>query len=121
MRRLPRSPLFLSAEYLLAILLVGLVTGVLHLIRDMLNVEVATVLYLLPVVISTLLWGLGPGVAAALAAFFAFNYFFIEPRFHAAGRTAARLAGAGGLSGDRRAAESTAGTYAGCVERRAGP
>ena len=81
MRRLPRSPLFLSAEYLLAILLVGLVTGVLHLIRDMLNVEVATVLYLLPVVISTLLWGLGPGVVAALAAFFAFNYFFIEPRF----------------------------------------
>jgi two-component system sensor histidine kinase KdpD len=81
MRSLPRSPLFLSAEYLLAILLVGLVTGVLHLIRDMLNVEVATVLYLLPVVISTLLWGLGPGVVAALAAFFAFNYFFIEPRF----------------------------------------
>jgi two-component system sensor histidine kinase KdpD len=81
MRRLPRSPLFLSAEYLLAILLVGLVTGVLHLIRDMLNVEVATVLYLVPVVISTLLWGLGPGVIAALAAFFAFNYFFIEPRF----------------------------------------
>ena len=53
----------------------------LHLIRDVLNVEVATVLYLLPVVISTLLWGLGPGVVAALAAFFAFNYFFIEPRF----------------------------------------
>jgi two-component system, OmpR family, sensor histidine kinase KdpD len=81
MRRLPRSPLFLSAEYLLAILLVGLITGVLHLIRDVLNVEVATVLYLLPVVISTLLWGLGPGVVAALTAFFAFNYFFIEPRF----------------------------------------
>jgi two-component system, OmpR family, sensor histidine kinase KdpD len=81
MRRLPRSPLFLSAEYLLAILLVGLVTGVLHLIRDMLNLEVVTVVYLLPVVISTLAWGLGPGIVAALAAFFAFNYFFIEPRF----------------------------------------
>jgi len=81
MRRLPRSPLFLSAEYLLAILLVGLTTGVLHLLRDMLNIEVATVLYILPVVISTLLWGLGPGIVAAMAAFFAFNYFFIEPRF----------------------------------------
>jgi two-component system, OmpR family, sensor histidine kinase KdpD len=81
MRRLPRSALFLSAEYLLAVLLVGLVTGVLHLLRDLLNVEVTIVLYLLPVVISTLLWGLGPGVLAALAAFFAFNYFFIEPRF----------------------------------------
>jgi two-component system sensor histidine kinase KdpD len=81
MRRLPRSPLFLSAEYLLAILLVGLITGVLHLLRDVLNIEVAAVLYLLPVVISTLVWGLGPGIVAALAAFFAFNYFFIEPRF----------------------------------------
>jgi two-component system sensor histidine kinase KdpD len=37
--------------------------------------------YLLPVVVSTLAWGLGPGIVAALAAFVAFNYFFIEPRF----------------------------------------
>jgi two-component system, OmpR family, sensor histidine kinase KdpD len=34
-----------------------------------------------PVVVSTLAWGLGPGIVAALAAFFAFNYYFIEPRF----------------------------------------
>ena len=81
MRRLPRSPLFITAEYLLAILLVGLITGVLHSLRDMLNVEIVIVLYLLPVIISTLLWGLGPGIVAALTAFFAFNYFFIEPRF----------------------------------------
>jgi len=60
MRRLPHSPLFINAEYLLANLLIGLVTGVLHLLRDMLNVEIVIVLYLLLVVISTLLWGLGP-------------------------------------------------------------
>src|SRR5512143_3199965 len=81
MRRLPRSPLFIIVDYLLSLLLVGLTTGVLHLFGDVLDTPIATVGYLLPVVASTLLWGLGPGIVAALAAFFAFNYFFIEPRF----------------------------------------
>jgi two-component system sensor histidine kinase KdpD len=81
MRRWPHSPLYILIEYLLALLLVGLTTGVLHLFGGVLDTQVATVGYLLPVVVSTLLWGLGPGIVAALAAFFAFNYFFIEPRF----------------------------------------
>ena len=81
MRRLPRSPLFVLVEYVLALLLVGLTTGVLHLFGSVLDTQIATVGYLVPVVISTLVWGLGPGIAAAIAAFFAFNYFFIEPRF----------------------------------------
>src|SRR5512135_360521 len=81
MRRLPRSPLFIIVDYLLSLLLVGLTTGVLHLLGDVLDTPIATVGYLLPVVISTLAWGLGPGIVAALAAFFAFNYFFIEPRY----------------------------------------
>jgi two-component system sensor histidine kinase KdpD len=81
MRRLPRSPLFVAVEYVLAMLLVGLTTGVLHLLGSVLDAQIATVGYLVPVVISTLAWGLGPGIVAALAAFFAFNYFFIEPRF----------------------------------------
>ncbi len=81
MRRLPRSPLFIVVEYVLALLLVGLTTGALHLFGSVLDVQIATVGYLVPVVISTLAWGLGPGIVAALAAFFAFNYFFIEPRF----------------------------------------
>lgn len=81
MRRLPRSPLFILVEYGLALLLVGLTTGLLHLLGSVLDARIATVGYLVPVVISTLAWGLGPGIIAALAAFFAFNYFFIEPRF----------------------------------------
>ncbi len=81
MRRLPRSPLFVLVEYVLALLLVGLTTGVLHLLGDILDTQIATVGYLVPVVINTLVWGLGPGIAAAIAAFFAFNYFFIEPRY----------------------------------------
>jgi two-component system sensor histidine kinase KdpD len=48
---------------------------------SVLDTPIATVGYLVPVVVSTLAWGLGPGIVAALAAFFAFNYFFIEPRF----------------------------------------
>ena len=81
MRRLPRSPLFVLVEYVLALLLVGLTTGLLHLFGSVLDTQIATVGYLVPVVVSTLAWGLGPGIVAALAAFFAFNYFFIEPRF----------------------------------------
>ncbi len=81
MRRLPRSPLFVLVEYVLALLLVGLTTGLLHLFGSVLDTQIATVGYLVPVVISTLAWGLGPGIVAAMAAFFAFNYFFIEPRF----------------------------------------
>jgi two-component system sensor histidine kinase KdpD len=81
MRRWPRSPLFTAVEYLLGLLLVGLTTGILHLFGSVLDTQIATVGYLLPVVASTFLWGLGPGIASALAAFFAFNYFFIEPRF----------------------------------------
>ena len=81
MRRLPRSPLFIVVEYVLALLTVGLTTGVLRLFGSVLDTQIATVGYLVPVVVSTLAWGLGPGIVAALAAFFAFNYFFIEPRF----------------------------------------
>src|SRR5512136_38329 len=81
MRRLPRSPVFILVEYVLALLLVGLTTGALHLFGSVLDTQIATVGYLVPVVVSTLAWGLGPGIVAALAAFFAFNYFFIEPRF----------------------------------------
>jgi len=81
MRHWPRSPLFVLVEYLLALLLVGLTTVALQLLGSVLDTQIATVGYLLPVVASTLLWGLGPGIISALAAFFAFNYYFIEPRF----------------------------------------
>jgi two-component system sensor histidine kinase KdpD len=79
MRRLPNSPLFTLIEYMLALLLVGFMTGVLDLLRNGLGIQIEALLYLLPVGISTVVWGLGPGITAAIAAFLAFNYFFIEP------------------------------------------
>jgi two-component system sensor histidine kinase KdpD len=79
MRRLPNSPLFTLIEYMLALLLVGFMTGVLDLLRNGLGIQIEALLYLLPVGVSTVVWGLGPGIAAAIAAFLAFNYFFIEP------------------------------------------
>ena len=36
-------------------------------------------LYMLPVIIATVLWGLTPGILAAFLSFLAFNYFFIQP------------------------------------------
>ncbi len=81
MRRLPRSLLFVFAEYLLALLLVGITTRMLQLLNSVLDVSIDTAVYLLPVVVSTLLWGLGPGIFSAISAFLAFNYFFISPLF----------------------------------------
>ncbi len=81
MRRLPSSPLYIAVEYLLALVVVGFTTGLLQLFGTVLDTQIATVVYFVPVVVSTLAWGLGPGIVTALAAFFAFNYFFIEPRY----------------------------------------
>ncbi len=81
MRRLPRSPLFIVVEYMLALLLIGLTTGALQLFGSVLDIEIVTVGYLVSVVVSTLAWGLGPGIVSGIAAFFAFNYFFVEPRY----------------------------------------
>jgi hypothetical protein len=52
MRRWPRSPLYLLIEYLLALLLVGLTTGALQLFGSVLDAQIPTVGYLLPVVAS---------------------------------------------------------------------
>ena len=69
------------APYSLALLLVALTTALLNLVKVFVNPAVVALLYLLPVGASTALWGLGPGVLAAFAAFLAFNYFFIPPYF----------------------------------------
>lgn len=66
-------------QYLLAFGLVFLTTGAFFISRDVLDTSLIALLYLLPVGLSTALWGLGPGITSALYAFFAFNYFFIVP------------------------------------------
>jgi two-component system, OmpR family, sensor histidine kinase KdpD len=67
--------------YFLAILLTGVTTAVLYLMKGAVNPSIVSLLFLLPVGLSTALWGLGPGVTSALAAFLAFNYFFIQPYY----------------------------------------
>ncbi|HET7010561.1 MAG TPA: ATP-binding protein [Anaerolineales bacterium] len=72
-----RSPL----GYAGAIGLIGLTTAGFFAIRQALDTPLIALLYLLPVGLSAALWGLGPGVAAALFAFLAFNFGFIEPYY----------------------------------------
>lgn len=68
-------------EYLLAVL----VTVVFTLIFLPFRTEggqdhtILSLLYLLPVVISSVLWGLGPGALVALLSFLGLNYFFVPP------------------------------------------
>jgi two-component system sensor histidine kinase KdpD len=67
------------AESILAILLTAITTGVLFLLRDVLSTPVVALIYLLPVLLSAVRWGLGPGIMASVCAFLSFNYFFIMP------------------------------------------
>lgn len=75
------TSLTLLARYLLAILTIVGLTGLLYLLRNTLGTPLIALLYLLPVGLSTALWGLGPGLTASVGAFLAFNYFFIPPYY----------------------------------------
>ena len=68
-------------HYLFAALTVALATGVAEVFRGSLSIQVIALVYLLPVVLSARLWGLGPGILAALGAFLSLNYFFLPPYF----------------------------------------
>jgi len=62
-------------------MLVALFTGVVALVRLVADVGNASMLYLLAVMASALLFGSGPAVVTAMGSFAAFNFFLIEPRF----------------------------------------
>jgi two-component system sensor histidine kinase KdpD len=59
----------------------ALTTAVLYGLRQYFDRSLFALLYLLPIGLCTSRWGLGAGVIAALSAFLAINYFFIEPYF----------------------------------------
>jgi two-component system, OmpR family, sensor histidine kinase KdpD len=78
------SSSFLSRfwRYVLAILIVAGVTVIFYLLRDvLLDTTLVALLYLIPLGVITAYLGLGPGITAALVAFFALNYFFIQPYY----------------------------------------
>lgn len=68
-------------SFLYPILAVTAVTGILWYVRDELNIQVISLLYLLPVVFISRIFGLFPAVLTAVLSFFCYNYFFISPRF----------------------------------------
>jgi len=74
---------FRGVEYLLAVLVTVIFTLIVLPFRSAGGQDhtVLSLLYLLPVVLSSLLWGLGPGALVALVSFLALNYFFVAPYY----------------------------------------
>src|SRR5512140_1995325 len=81
MRLLVPARLALALQYILAVLLVTLTTGLLTFFHPYLSIQVIALILLLPVLLSARLWGLGPGILAAIGAFLCLNFFFIQPLF----------------------------------------
>ena len=78
-----RFKTFRGLEYLLAILVTAIFTLIFLPFRSEGGQDhtVLSLLYLLPVVLSSVLWGLGPGALVALLSFLALNYFFVPPYY----------------------------------------
>jgi len=68
-------------QYLLAVAAVGATTGLLKIFQSGLSIQVIALALLMPAVLSARLWGLGPGILAALSAFLLLNYFFLPPYY----------------------------------------
>lgn len=64
-----------------ALLLVAACTGVMAAIRAVTDVGNISIVYLLAVLASAIAFGSRPAVLAAIASFFAYNFFFIEPHY----------------------------------------
>jgi two-component system sensor histidine kinase KdpD len=75
--RLSRTP----TRYAVTLAIVGAITLVIAGIRQGADVSNASMVYLLAVLASAVLFGRGPAIAAAVASFLAFNFFFVEPRY----------------------------------------
>lgn len=69
------------ARHLAAVLCIALTTLILKPIESVLEIQLITMVYLFPVILSTFLWGLTPGILAAFLAFLTFNFFFIQPYY----------------------------------------
>lgn len=67
------------SRFLAALLCIALLKLILQPFQSFLEIQIIALLYLLPVMLSTVLWGLIPGVLAGFAAFLVFNYFYIQP------------------------------------------
>lgn len=68
-------------RHLAALLSIALLTFILKPFEHYLEIQTIPLIYLLAVMISTVYWGLTPGVLASFLAFLIFNFFFIQPYF----------------------------------------
>jgi two-component system, OmpR family, sensor histidine kinase KdpD len=66
--------------YLFGLVIIGIATPVVFLLGPQ-QLTNAAMLYLAGVLVTAIVAGRWPAIAASLAAFFAFNFFFTEPRF----------------------------------------
>jgi two-component system sensor histidine kinase KdpD len=69
-----------ASGYVVALGLTGIVTGVIAAIEQAADVANISMLYLLAVMASAIFFGNGPAILASIAAFLAFDVFFIDPR-----------------------------------------
>lgn len=68
-------------QYVYSLVVIGVVTAVFFVLRNVLDTTLMALLYLIPLGVITAFWGLGPGIAGAFVTFLSFNYFFIEPYY----------------------------------------
>lgn len=68
-------------RHLAAILCIAITTLLLRPFNPYFEIQIIALVYLLPVMICTVLWGLTPGVLAGVLAFLSFNYYFIQPYY----------------------------------------
>jgi two-component system sensor histidine kinase KdpD len=68
-------------KYLFAFGSLVFITGVLFILREVLDTTLIALLYLVSLGIITAIWGLAPGLTSAVLTFLVFNYFFIQPYY----------------------------------------
>jgi two-component system sensor histidine kinase KdpD len=78
-----RSPSSISQfwKYIFALAVISSTTAIFFTLRDVLDITLVALLYLVPLGMITAFWGLGPGIASAALSFLTLNYFFIQPYY----------------------------------------
>jgi two-component system, OmpR family, sensor histidine kinase KdpD len=81
MNKIPFSFTKYVYQFLAALGIVLAITYILNPGQPYLTLQIIILVYLLPIMLITVIWGLATGLFASVIAFLAFNYFFLEP-FH---------------------------------------
>ncbi len=81
MKSVQRNSLRSFLGYLGTVVIVMTATFLLKQLDSILEIQSIALIYLLPVLLCTALWGFGAGLLAGIFAFLSFNYFFIPPYY----------------------------------------